>query len=138
MARRSDAEGAQITGRRSVIGQYRTDITCRSCNATPRERGDQVSERAAEYTCSRCLMGLEGPGAKNAPGAPERAPEGRDSGSPKSASKSLENSGTSAAGFSLQRKLGGRPRQYASATERKREEMRRYRKRRQRAGKEAG
>ena len=30
-------------------------LTCRSCGATPDQRGDQVSPAAFDYTCSTCL-----------------------------------------------------------------------------------
>jgi len=31
-------------------------LTCRTCGATPGLRGDQVSNQAVAYTCSRCLV----------------------------------------------------------------------------------
>jgi len=33
----------------------RTAIACRTCEATPADRGDSISPNAIEYTCSTCL-----------------------------------------------------------------------------------
>ena len=38
-------------------GQATTGLACRGCGAPPARRGDQVSDAATEYLCSRCLVG---------------------------------------------------------------------------------
>src|SRR5262245_33531196 len=35
--------------------RLRSDLTCRTCGATPAQRGDVVSAAAVAYTCCRCL-----------------------------------------------------------------------------------
>ena len=62
-------------------------LVCRGCGRPPAERGDQVSEAAVGYLCSRCLM---------RPLVPRN--EGgryRDSGSPLEAKSGPTNPGTS-------------------------------------------
>ncbi len=64
-------KAAQNTTRRfRRPGVSEGPLVCRQCGRTPESRGDQVSERAIEYLCSRCLMGLTKAPAAQAP--PER------------------------------------------------------------------
>lgn len=134
-------DAARNIGRRSVIGQYRSNITCRSCKATPRERGDQVSESAVEYECSRCLMDLEGPRAKFALGAPGSSGEGHTRGSPKSAPENRrpdaelrDTKMSTAQPLARHRKRGGwKVPTEAEARQGRRDRQRRYRSRQRRA-----
>jgi len=43
---------------RSRAMTFRHDLPCCECGQTPAERGDDVSERAVEFLCSRCARGL--------------------------------------------------------------------------------
>src|SRR5262250_2212952 len=56
-------------------------LTCRSCDASPAERGDVVSPAARGYTCSRCLCATPSERGRCTP-----------TGSADSASKRLEKS----------------------------------------------
>ncbi len=95
-------------------------LTCRTCGATPGLRGDQVSDQAVAFTCSRCLLGGPTEGAAIPIAAPVLGPDL----APQNQGVADRVSSTPAL---VSRRKPGRPSQWTSEQERKREWKRKHR-----------